>query len=252
MQKIAADSVSGCAFFGVAASTQDLEQVRGWLESAAPKVHDYFKPMGGRALQREATCIVLVWGAETEKAGQTHGGAETWVAAKGYLGLIHHLAPSAFEPGGRTLAGEPRDDTSHQRVLVHEYAAFLLDLATRNKAAGWRLQSAPEWFSQGYKEYLGATLSTEHARKVTLDLYRASTCTEPARITTDFDKVTNVYMDGPTLLMFMHDEFGAERLMRLLASPETEFWSAVRATLAVSRHDLFTRWLAWRVRRCGR
>jgi hypothetical protein len=129
---------------------------------------------------------------------------------------IHLLALSAHRPA-TTAVGEPMDENYIFKNLVHEYSTILLEQMTLAKPTGWNFYGAPSWFVQGYEEYLGLTLSSEHSRNVTFPKYRDLHRQDRNRVTRAFE-VKNPYLDGPVLVEFLHESYGKEKVQAFLMS----------------------------------
>jgi hypothetical protein len=134
----------------------------------------------------------------------------------------------------------------HAKVLAHEYATILLDRVAAAKPAGWRFFTAPEWFVQGYEEYLGAALLEGPQREAVLGAY--------ARAQADPDRVRfhprllvkDPYVDGAALLYFLHESFGGERVRAVLDAEQPTFDEALAAALGASLKEVEARWKVWR------
>jgi hypothetical protein len=128
--------------------------------------------------------------------------------------------------------------------LVHEYSTIVLDRMTREKPRGWTFFSAPAWFVQGYEEYLGLMLSSEHSRRVTFEKYRDFHRADRKRIGAGFE-VASPYIDGPVLLQFLHDTYGRGAVHAILLSEAADFWSALTQATGQDREQLHEAWLLW-------
>jgi hypothetical protein len=163
----------------------------------------------------------------------------------------YFLAPSTVLEPDRccTTAGEPFDENAMHRIVAHEYAGVFLERYNR-KHAGWRFHSAPEWFVQGYEEYLALMLSNEHSRTVTLEKYKDFHREDPARV--GFLGVENPYSDGALLLHFLHEEFGKPKVEAVLSSKQRTFGKALTIELGVTPDQLTARWNRWRRKNLAR
>ena len=151
----------------------------------------------------------------------------------------------------RFSSGEPMDNAYFFKTVVHEYSSIVLEQITRSKRKGWTICKAPSWFVQGYQEYLALTLSSDHSRTVTVSLYKDLCTRDPTRVHLcgPPDKlmltVKNDYVDGAVLLMFMHEEFGRDRVHALLKSDSKTFCQALATELGLDYAGLFRRWQKW-------
>ena len=151
---------------------------------------------------------------------------------------LHFLAPSAYAAADRccTKIGEPRGVDQLHRIAAHEYSTIVMDRLTRQRT-GWRFHSAPKWFEQGYEEYLGCMLASEHTRTVTLAKYRELVAKTPGRLR-DGD-VENPYIDGAVLVQFLHERFGKQKTQGILLSPAKTFEDALRQAIGIDQRELF-------------
>jgi hypothetical protein len=151
---------------------------------------------------------------------------------------LHFLTPSAYAASDHccTKIGEPRDIDQLHRIAAHEYSTILLDRLTRQRT-GWRFHDAPQWFEQGYEEYLGCVLASDHTRKVTLAKYRELVANAPDRLR-DTD-VENPYIDGAVLVEFLHERFGREKVQAILMSTASTFEDAFRQATGNSQREFF-------------
>jgi hypothetical protein len=117
------------------------------------------------------------------------------------------------------------------------------------KHAQWHFHDASNWFEQGYEEYLGVMLSTEHNRTVTLEKYKDLVRRDPHRV--GYFGVTNDYSDGAVLMLFLHEEFGKGKVHAVLLSKAPSFAQAMAKELGVDPEQLAKRWNGWRRKRLG-
>ncbi len=167
-------------------------------------------------------------------------------AAGSYDAEIHMLAPSAHPQGLTTSIGEPKDRAYFERLAVHELSTVPLELATRIKSEGWRLRTAPAWFVQGYEEYLGMTCAPGDAGKAALARRTAMVVNDPHQVDDSFGlDVRDPYATGAVLIRFMHEQYGAAGVRRVLSSHEPTFGRAMRASLGVDLDGFMRDWRAW-------
>jgi hypothetical protein len=190
-------------------------------------------------MQAPVRCSVWLHPAASDAINPGSALASTSYGATSYCEL-HFLAPSAYAAQDRccTKIGEVRDTDQLHRIAAHEYSTIVLDRITRLRS-GWRFHSAPEWFEQGYEEYLGCMLATEHTRAVTLGKYRELVARTPSRLADG--KVENPYIDGAVLIEYLHAEFGRQKVQALLSSAANTFDEAFRETFGISQGELFER-----------
>ncbi len=113
---------------------------------------------------------------------------------------------------------------------------------TRRKGGGWSFFSGPDWFVEGYEEYLSLTRSSDHSRTVTLPLYRQ---TARAQSLTGDSGTLDPYVDGALVLQYTHERYGRDQVLALLCSEQSAFSDALRATLGCTETELFNEWRQW-------
>ena len=222
----------------------DADQVRRHLAASVKNLAIEFGAERVQPLLQSAVINVYAHPHPTDKAREGLATLETRTKDGAYHADLHILTPSAHGAGAKTSVGEPKDDNYFFKIVVHEYGTIVLDRMTQRKPRGWRFFSAPSWFVQGYEEYLGLMLSSEHNRLVTLQKYRDLHRAEPNRVSRQFD-VRDAYIDGAVLLHFLHDTYGNKKVHALLLSAEPDFWSAVTETFGHDRNRLHTVWRGW-------
>ena len=151
---------------------------------------------------------------------------------------LHFLTPGAYAATDQccTKIGEQRSLEQLHRIASHEYSTIVLDRLTRSRA-GWRFHDAPEWFEQGYEEYLGCVIASEHTRTVTLAKYRELLAKAPDRLR-DVG-VENPLIDGPVLVQILHQRFGREKVHAILLSSEKTFDDAFRENIGMDQRAFF-------------
>jgi hypothetical protein len=169
-----------------------------------------------------------------------------------YTAVIDLLTPSAYSPTYRSNVGEPAGDDYFAKLVMHEYSTILLERITRTKKGGWSFYSAPQWFTDGYEEYLGLMRTTPRNRNEVFAKYLATQKADPGRVTFEFGiSVADPYIDGALLLAFMHDEFGRKRVQAILTSREPRFGKALAAGLGVGLDEFQKRWADWLKKKLG-
>lgn len=151
---------------------------------------------------------------------------------------LHFLTPSAYAATDQccTKVGERRSLDQLHRIASHEYSTIVLDRLTRSRT-GWRFHDAPEWFEQGYEEYLGCIIASEHTRRFTLAKYREILTKEPTRLREN--GVENPSIDGTVLVQMLHERFGREKVRAILSSRATTFDDAFREAIGISPVEFF-------------
>src|SRR5262245_28561507 len=198
-----------------------------------------------RAL-RGIDCVVHLHGKPTANVTESDAAITTGGSGQKYTASISILAPSAFSASYRDVAGLGPGREHHGKVLAHEYATILLDRLAAEKPAGWRFFSGPEWFLQGYEEYLGAASLDAPQRDAVLAAYVRAQA-DPGRVRFHPQlAVKHAYVDGAALLHFLHEVFGGERVRAVLDAPRATFDEALPAALGVAMKDVEARWKVWR------
>jgi hypothetical protein len=154
-----------------------------------------------------------------------------------------------------SIGERKKEDHYFFRYIVHEYSSVWIGVIARGKAKGWYAngKDAPNWFWQGYEEYLGMTLSSEHSRTVTFSKYMAVVKADPdsvmlacgyrdktPRIVVDRD-----YTDGFAILAFMHEKFGKKAVQRILASEKETFREAMRESVQMDEASFYQKYQNW-------
>jgi hypothetical protein len=222
----------------------DAEKFRGYFSYADAALAREFPGEDMAALMKEPlVCHAYLMPVSTRHAGPGHASSHTSYGEHPYC-EIFFVSPSVLTEVQRccTAVGEKRDEHSDHRGVTHEYSGVLLERYIR-KHGGWSLNSAPDWFRQGYEEYLALTLSTEHSRTVTLEMYKALLREDPTRV--GYFGVASDYHEGAVILLFLHERFGKEKLHALLRSKEKTFRRAVATELGLTPDLFATTWSQW-------
>ena len=226
---------------GEPALRPDAEKLLASLAEAQVRLDREFPTIGAQL------ALTVVLHAEPDgRASESTATLQSSHTEDASIGQLDLLAPSKMPASARTNMGLPKDDAYYAKLLIHEYATLYLERFSRSKAAGWRWNTAPNWFIQGYEEYLGFALADQDrvaaARRRYLDIVRA----DRGRVDFIFGvSVEDPYVDGMVLLWFLHDEFSASGVARVVTSPQRSFGRAVAIELGVTLSDLEARWSAW-------
>lgn len=229
-----------------AGNQADAEQLARILSDCAAELAREFRAHDAERLLRASHCNLVIHPTPNDKAGEATATLRSSYDGHVCLSEMHVLAPSAHGPTARTVVDEPKNEVYFRKLIMHEYGTTLLGSISRNKVAGWRFDSSPSWFVQGYEEYLGLFLTTEHSRTVTYGKYLAEIKRDPGRVSLDFGvDVRDAYVDGAVVLKFMHDVWGRERVQAILTSPQGAFGGAIRESLGVGLQEFAARWQEW-------
>jgi hypothetical protein len=225
---------------------KDGKKVKELLDSGIEALKKEFKDHPVDQLLR-VDCKIFLYPTRSEKASEYMAKITTGRDNKGkYSAVIDLLPPSAYDTNYRSNVGEPPGYDYFSKLVVHEYSTILLEQLTRSKKKGWRFFDAPKWFTDGYEEYLGLTLSAPRNRKEVLNKYLATHKENPNRIDFDFGiSITNDYIDGALLLLFMNESFGRQKVQAILTSEEPRFGKAVTSSLGVNLEEFKKRWEEW-------
>jgi len=204
-------------------------------------------PFARGALQG-VSCRIHQHGFPNALAGDGSSGSFREEHEKEYSVDMNFLALSKHSKTAQTSAGQPMDADYLAKIVYAEFAALALDRGMQQKKSGFRFRDAPEWFRSGYPEYLAITLSSDRYRTVVLPRYIAAVRDDPTRIT--FAKSIEVkarWNEGAVLIAFLHDTYGKQKLLEMLASDRASFASAFHATLGVevtAIEPAFNSWVA--------
>lgn len=231
-----------------AAPEQDAALARHALDAAISNLLEHFGRDELEPLLRRADVTVHLHTTPTALANEHTATALTGTRdgkVATYYADIHLLALSSMPEGLLTSAGLPKDEAYFKRLITHEYSTVPLQLITRAKPEGWRFSSAPSWFLQGYEEYLAYTASPGDQQVATAHIV-SLVRRRPDRVQADFGlDVTDPYITGAVLVMFMHEHYGPDRVHAILTSPEPGFGAAARTSLGVTLDEFFAHWQAW-------
>ena len=225
----------------------DANKVDSFLQHAVAEMKSEFAAHHADRLMRAVDCGIYLYAKPNEHAAD---GRSLVVAGEkdGILFAgIHFLTPSAYRPGSRNNVGEPKDDRHYLKGVVHEYASVVLGAMARRKEKGWKFFRGPDWFVQGYEEYLALMHSSKHSREVTFRKYLDLVNRDPQRIGFDFGvEARDPYIDGAVLLLYMHETYGKQNVHRILMSPKGTFGKAIGDALAVDLPTFASEFEKWR------
>ncbi len=222
---------------------QDVDQVAGYLDHAVAQATNYFADLPAQQLLRSAQIDVWLYARPNSRASAVQTTLETSTRDGLYHADLHLLTPSSVGQQYRNNLGQPIGSDTIFKTVVHEYVTVLLDLLSGHEPEGWRFFDAPNWFVQGYEEYLGLTLSNS-TNLQTLDKYQRLVVGDRERVSERFE-VRDPYVDGAVLLHFLHSRFGPAKVRALLVSNAPDFWSAVQAELGCDPGELYEFWQDW-------
>ncbi len=149
--------------------------------------------------------------------------------------LIRFLAPSDQPTNYRSWD----DDTWYLKNVVHEYTHIAVNRDFRNRG------SAPQWFSEGFAEYIAIFHSTpEVLRKYDANLQRVRDMIgrDEGRLLQVSD---DIYYGGALIVKYMDEVYGRDRLIAVIKSDAPSFWEAVKRELRVSLDVFEDNWIEW-------
>lgn len=221
---------------------KDAAKVAAYFKDAEQRLNKEFESHG--KLLEGVDCDVYLHEESNEYANEATCTLLTnYDEARGKA-AIHFLAPSKYDATHLTSAGEPKDEKTFYKYVVHEFSTIYLERLARVKKEGWL--RGPAWFTQGYEEYLALTCSSERARTETLAKYIAIVKADPARVDFSFGlEARDPYIDGAVLVAFLHETFGRERVQQVLCSTEATFGAALKKELGVTLESFAEKWTAW-------
>lgn len=213
----------------------DLDLVKRLVVHGVTDLSLEFAAVGGGELLSDIRLTVRLHNGDSAEACMRTN-------ASGTFAELELLAPSIQPSDARTIIGEPKDSIYIHKTVVHELSMLFLWQVTRRKPSGWGFFSGPDWFVDGWEEYLSLIRSSEHSRNTSLRLYRERVkvrwkSAAPAKL--------NRYLDGAIILQFMYDRFGRDRMFKLLRAPENTFAEALKATLECDETSLFASFQQW-------
>lgn len=217
--------------------SSDVDLLKRLAEQALSDLASEFGSLGGLSLLADLTLEVHV-----HEGSGSEASMQTDVRNGKPHAALEILAPSRQGAQGRTVVGEPKDEIYAHKTIVHELSMLFLWQVTRMKAVGWGFFCGPEWFIDGWEEYLALTRSSTHTRTVTLPLYRERVA---AKWATGRQPSIDRYIDGSIILEFMYQRLGREKLFALLQSRECTFAKALRVIFCCDETELLEEWRGW-------
>ena len=248
----------GVTIYYAPALAADAEKAKAYLGEAVRSLSEEFEAHDPRTIPTRIDCHFYLHPEPNDQAAESSSNCITKYLAGGKVyAELHFLTPGRVRPESMNSAGEPRGaDHTFFRYIVHEYGSIWLGLIVRDKAKGWRTngKDAPNWFWQGYQEYLGMTRSSLHSRSVTFGKYMAIVQADPDRVMVGYgykDKVPRIivrndYIDGFAVVAFMHERFGKRAVQGILTSEAETFGEAMREAVGMNTgqfYETFQRWL---------
>jgi hypothetical protein len=247
----------GVTIYYVPAFAADAEKAKAYLHQTVESLAKEFDGQDVKKILESIECRFYLHPKPNDKASERMSLCTTNYLAGGKVyAELHFLTPTVLPAGSLNSVGEPRAaDHTLFRYIVHEYGSIWLGLLVRDKPKGWRTNGndAPNWFWQGYEEYLGMTRSSEHSRTVTFAKYMEVVKADPDSVMLARgykDKTPRLvaghdYTDGFAILAYMHERFGKEAVQRILRSEAETFGEAMRAATQIDEAAFYESYQQW-------
>jgi hypothetical protein len=235
----------------------DAQRAKTYLDSAIASLRKEFSDYEPDKILKKIDCFVYLYPEPNETASDGRSVCITRGIDNGRRHAeLHFLTPARYSPSSTDSIGElKKEDHYFFRYIVHEYASIWLGVIARSKERGWYVNGndAPNWFWQGYEEYLGMTLSSAHSRTVTFSKYMAVVKEDPDSVVLARgykDKTPRIlvgrdYTDGFAILAYMHHKFGTRAVQRILISEKDTFREAARDSFQTDDAALYEGFQAW-------
>ena len=235
----------------------DAQKAKTYLDRTIEAMVREFSDYKPREILKKVDCHFYLHPEPNEKASDSMSLCYTRGLDNGRRHAeLHFLTPARRSPTSRNVAGElKREDHTFFRYIVHEYSSIFLGVIVRGKKKGWRAngKDAPNWFWQGYEEYLGMTLSSTHSRTITFSRYMAYLKDDPDRVMVARgyrDKTPRIvvqddYVDGFAVVAFMHHRFGKKAVQRILTSEEGTFREAMKDAFQMDAETFYEEYQQW-------
>lgn len=233
--KTKSDSVT--VYFSSALAA-DGKRITALVESAIGRLAVHFDSLGGMKLLSDTDLSVVLYPERNERAATGRSLSET----RGNRVQLSFLSPSRYQMGALNSAGEPFDDAAWQHQITHELVTTFAQRATMQKPSGWVYFQAPNWFMQGYEEFLGHRLSPGGDERTERLRQRLKDITDPVGISERALVVPDPYLQGLFLVEMLHDIEGVDFDVRLFQSPEPEFWRAMNTEFGLTPSHLLEIW----------
>ena len=218
--------------------SEDGVRVLELVGSAIEALAHEFESAGGVGLLSGVELVVVLYPSPNDRVDTGRSLSET----RGERVQLSFLSPSRYRTNARNSAGEPFTDAAWLHQITHELVSTFSQRATMQKPSGWVYFQAPNWFMQGYEEYLGHKLSpggaerTEHLRAVLAEhAYRLIWTGEQLEL-------VNPYLQGLFLVKLLHDRYGSGFALQLFANPASDFWGAMNSEFGLVPEILVKIW----------
>jgi len=221
----------------------DERHVSSVILDVAAVLDELFAGHGSPWAEEQFLLTVYVYPHSTDKAAPGQATLVTQRRDGESLADLHLLAPSRH-CGGTTGKGDPFGADYLHKLITHELSTLYLDEITRIKESGWMFFDAPEWFVQGYEEYIARNHPTNRAREVTKEDYLRRSSSHPSRVSLGI-LTRDAYVDGAVLLTFLHEKYSVDAVRNVLASNQPSFWLAVENVLGLGPESLLDEFNSW-------
>ncbi|MDL5053220.1 hypothetical protein QQ056_06640 [Oscillatoria laete-virens NRMC-F 0139] len=226
------------------ASISDVKKVEHSLNAVDNTAKSFF---GNDYAELKAgiECEVIVHGYETEKANTGRATLESSARDGKLYATLHILAPSKYGEGLKSMGGQDKGSEEYTlRLLGHEILSLYLEALSRTRPKGWAYYSAPSWFTQGSQEYVGSLCLEEKPRREIFENYfHSATVHVDPEIT-----VSNPYSGGLVIMQFIAEEYGENKILKIITSEAATFDDAFHDVLG-SRSEFQKAFQTWEMRK---
>lgn len=225
---------------------EDAEKEKHYLEQTIEALKKEFSAIPVDKMLK-VQCDVILHSQKTDQINESSANTESGSQGDNpYSARIDLLTPSQYDPNYRNNVGISFSDDAAFKLVAHEYSTILFERITREKKKGIRFQKCPRWFVQGYEEYCGLVLTSPFNRSKLTNKYISFFRTDPDRINFDFGiEVTNPYIDGAMLVLFMNESYGKDNVQKILTSSESNFGKVLTSSLGGNLSQFKERWQKW-------
>ena len=235
-----------CSVHYVAGHRADAEELAQFVTEATERSTAYFHEHPPEALWKGVSCRVHQMEIPSSLARDEASTIVDGGTRDEFSGDVFLLSTSAYRRSV-PLRADADPHENRRRIVTHELATIPLVRATLLKGPGWRFHSAPQWFTQGYEEYLAAFTTTEELkRRMTRDALEKIAARRDAIRWEGTVFSDEPYSGGLLLLWFLHERFGEAAVKAILGSHLATFAAAFRETLGVepaALRDDVDRWM---------
>lgn len=217
----------------------DVDRISRLLDNSIAALTDEFASFGGVRLLDEVDLSIVLYPNDNDRVTTGRSLSETI----GSTVQLSFLTPSKYDAGALNSAGQPFDDNAWQHQITHELVTTFAQRATLSKSAGWVYFQAPNWFMQGYEEYLGHVLSP--GAGVRVDSLRAQLAARELRLSVSEDGEilsSDPYLQGLFMVRWLHEEYGRDFASKIFRNESATFWEAMKSEFHATPVQIITKW----------